>query len=703
MVSIERKYLPRLACFMDFYKRTDIYESSWKEKSLIFTSEADFTNMTAAFIEGKTFIKKEELYGIVPEDIEHFMVVKAFGLENHLVKDIPEDARVKHWRSSTAEYFKKALSHFMPNRNIQWNEITKIGNPTKSVAVNNVVQLIKKKELRGLGLDPQARRELEPGEFEMTLRKLNTYKRSIVKQFMIPAVIKFQFAMIARIDDTCHFLEKDLKRHPKFPFALCAKLRWSKNVVDERDVADQILLGAMNRLYCILLALSIYLEVWTESMKGIENGFLFGSSNNPLTNKTNISDTLVQSVWDQPDFTPETEGPIGTHSIRKYPATQAGNTCSLTEVETRGRWKRAGGRIVNRYISNRLPYSDAKVAAALCIGGPCKYSLKENSGVTDEWLLAHVVPNTFAHSKFQNNEHVALVLALPLLWASFDSEMDDFIPTHIKTRIQNAYEPIRRLPPEENPVARIPLLIASNENGILCIDPIVLGADAESSNTAHINRELVLLQALYTRSLASQHENQELRTQNQQLRTLIHDINTNVNDRLDLQTAAFKRILRRALLQPAHPIQQAAPNAILPNAAVDAPPPDAVFHDAAQDDDNIADIVPRNALVARPARLCRKPESLFVLWQEWEVGIGGNLAAKHFNEKQRGACKFMYCRRKIVWDQIRKMINSTYYDANTAIDAIYAKYGLSLDVTAITKALRQDLKVANAAGHDLEF
>jgi hypothetical protein len=152
-------------------------------------------------------------------------------------------------------------------------------------------------------------------------------------------------------------------------------------------------------------------------------------------NKDYISKILSEAVWEQDDFIPETDGPIGTHSICKYPATQAGNTCSMMEVETRGRWKRAGGRIVNRYISNNLPYSDAKVAAALCIGGPCKYALKDNSGVTDEWLLEHVVPNTVARSKFHNNEHVAQVLALPLLWASFDSEMEDLMPAHLRNRI----------------------------------------------------------------------------------------------------------------------------------------------------------------------------------------------------------------------------------------------------------------------------
>jgi hypothetical protein len=40
-----------------------------------------------------------------------------------------------------------------------------------------------------------------------------------------------------------------------------------------------------------------------------------------------------------------------------------------------------------------LPYPDAKVAGRLCIGGPCRYVLKEGSGITANFLLENVAPN----------------------------------------------------------------------------------------------------------------------------------------------------------------------------------------------------------------------------------------------------------------------------------------------------------------------
>lgn len=702
MPPAQTRYLQALAAFMDFYRNTDVYSRSCKERTLCKTTMNELRNMPADAIAGKTFITDEDLYQVAPEDIERFMIFKAFGLENHLLNDIPEAARVLNWRSGTLLTYKRSLSYFMPSNNTPWNDVTKSGNPTRSTAVNRLIRFTRKKEVREEGLESKARRELTLSEFEATLQKLNSFKNCVIKQFMIPAVIKFQFAMIARIDDTCHVLEHDLKRHSKFPFALCVKIRWSKNVVDERDAAEQILLGAMNRNYCILLALAIYLEVWTESMKGIDNDFLFGSSRNPDTTKSYVSKILKKDVFDDDNFIREREEPIGTHSIRKLPATYAGNTCSTSAVETRGRWKRAGGRIVGVYISNELPYADAKVASALCVGGPCQYVLKENTGINDEWLLEHVVPHTVTRSKFRDNEQVALVLALPLLWASFDADMEDFIPPDVRLRVRNAYHEIHQLPFDENPVKKVPILVLQDENGSLCIDPISCDADNDGNlpedNNANIRRELALLQAVYTRVVALQHENQDVRVQLQQLRTLIREINNNINERLDTQTHAFQRTIRRVLRRPALPLRRPAlplhnaePNAIAEDPGDHVP-------DAADEDGE--DIAIPAARLARPAILCKRPSSLYVLWQEWETGVGGNLAAKNFNIRQRGACTVKYCRRKVVWDQIQRMINSGYHNSDTAVDAIYAKYGDRLEVTKIIQAMKRDLKAARLAGRN---
>ena len=51
-----------------------------------------------------------------------------------------------------------------------------------------------------------------------------------------------------------------------------------------------------------------------------------------------------------------------------------------------------------------------------------------------------------------------------------------------------------------------------------------------------------------------------------------------------------------------------------------------------------------------PANLCKCPKNLYVLWAEFESGVGGNKPARLFTASERGKVKFKYCRRKIVWD-----------------------------------------------------
>eukprot|EP00957_Ditylum_brightwellii_P173623 13218597-Ditylum_brightwellii.AAC.1 len=54
---------------------------------------------------------------------------------------------------------------------------------------------------------------------------------------------KFQFHLIARLDDTCHVKKDTLVPCFQFPFALMVQLRWSKNVHDERGAPEQIVWG----------------------------------------------------------------------------------------------------------------------------------------------------------------------------------------------------------------------------------------------------------------------------------------------------------------------------------------------------------------------------------------------------------------------------------------------------------------------------
>jgi hypothetical protein len=78
-------------------------------------------------------------------------------------------------------------------------------------------------------------------------------------------MMKNQYHLIARTDDIAHFKISDLYGHkdPRFELlALQLKVRWSKAVLDERSCPDQIILGANDPDFCLLIALAVYLEHW---------------------------------------------------------------------------------------------------------------------------------------------------------------------------------------------------------------------------------------------------------------------------------------------------------------------------------------------------------------------------------------------------------------------------------------------------------
>ena len=147
-----------------------------------------------------------------------------------------------------------------------------------------------------------------------------------------------------------------------------------KNVFDERQCPDQILLGAADDDYCTLIMLSIYMESCLEQFPETKLLFTENTDGNATINlKHSYRSHLKSVIWSRPEFKDleeegdGDEGGIGTHSTRKLPATYASNCgCNEREIEIRGRWKNKSIRkIVEVYIDVRQLYHDAKVASVL--------------------------------------------------------------------------------------------------------------------------------------------------------------------------------------------------------------------------------------------------------------------------------------------------------------------------------------------------
>jgi hypothetical protein len=259
-----------------------------------------------------------------------------------------------------------------------------------------------------------------------------------------------------------------LTANPDFNFTLRSKLNWSKNVNEERDDApNQILIGVMDLLYCVLLGLAVFLEIFIESGGGaLLTPYVFGFSGDDTIpeggNKAreSVQTILATEIYNRPEFN-TAKGPLGTHSIQKLASTHARkNGCSNDKKDICGHWKK-GQCVSDIDDAIELPFPDAKVAGMICIGGPCKHVVKEGSGVTDNFLLQHVVPNI--RTWFPAD--VAKVLAKPLLWMIFSSERN-CLPQAMRDHIQTAYNNIHVLPAGENSVKKILLVVTGNEGEV---------------------------------------------------------------------------------------------------------------------------------------------------------------------------------------------------------------------------------------------
>jgi hypothetical protein len=400
---------------------------------------------------------RQQLLEIKPLDIKRFLCMKAYDDPD---PNIDNGARPTNGRSDSLYYIKKALSKYMPHRTANW--VNGQGNPTKSALVNDTIKQVKKFEVRGEGAASNAKRPLKQSEFRKTIQLFKAGDNDWNHKFRYPMMALWQYHLIGRIDDVVHFKVNDPRGHGEYDFCLKTKVRWSKNVMEERQCPPQILLGAMDPVYCLLLNFAIYLE---ETLSRNPNQvYLFTDATSDKAPKNLIQTyrkRLEKVVWNHEEFkalaTDDDEEGVGTHSYRKNPSNYArGCGCLPDEIEIRGRWKSQGQRVVFRYIDVKQLTIDAKVAGVLCVRGPIKYKLKSDVNLTDDWLFEHVVPHIRA--RFRDDSRLCRVLATALLFGALDPQIgEEMVPQAMRERITTAYVPTH--PTISQPVSRVPLTI----------------------------------------------------------------------------------------------------------------------------------------------------------------------------------------------------------------------------------------------------
>ena len=144
-----------------------------------------------------TVYSPERLAQVTDVDVYRYLANKAFGTPEPSEDDLPDQCR-----SATIKFHKKAISHFMPRRNMVWDDVRKEGNPTKSQAVNDLIKKIERHEVRGTGVATTARRPIEWEEYIMLLiAARHVFSNREKAMYMILAVMSLQWHFIGRIDN----------------------------------------------------------------------------------------------------------------------------------------------------------------------------------------------------------------------------------------------------------------------------------------------------------------------------------------------------------------------------------------------------------------------------------------------------------------------------------------------------------------------
>jgi len=318
----------------------------------------------------------ERLAQVTDIDIYRYLANKAFGTPEPSEDDLPDQCR-----SATIKFHKKAISHFMPQRNMVWDDVRKEGNPTKSQAVNDLIKKIERHEVRGTGVATTARRPIEWEEYIMLLiAARHVFSNREKAMYMILAVMSLQWHFIGRIDDILSLVTTTIQVNLRHPFCLQLKMRKSKNIRSERDMPTQIFFASMDPYVCPVLNLAVYVEMF--GTQGVGNNIFHGKNTSRFVE-------YLEKMIASSDFQAVRVGKLGTHSLRKGPSTYASRFGLLRDwISLRGRW-RSSKKPVDTYIDVDVPYPDAKVASVLCgPRGPCKYALQDGLELTDDFFCS---------------------------------------------------------------------------------------------------------------------------------------------------------------------------------------------------------------------------------------------------------------------------------------------------------------------------
>jgi hypothetical protein len=128
--------------------------------------------------------------------------------------------------------------------------------------VNELINGINKFECRREGVPSQARRLIESDKFNnlLDVTRYPSVDRDDVRRCRMVSVLMRQWHLIGRIDDIMKLKNDQIYTNPSHAGTGNTKIEWSKNITEERDTAEQIILASNDPKLCALIALGVYVE-----------------------------------------------------------------------------------------------------------------------------------------------------------------------------------------------------------------------------------------------------------------------------------------------------------------------------------------------------------------------------------------------------------------------------------------------------------
>ena len=220
-----------------------------------------------------------------------------------------------------------------------------------------MISAVERLQTQGQGIRSQARRDFKFAEVLslLTAARIAIAGGSGSELYFFLVVVCMQWHMIARVDDTMKLAYENITHNVQFPFALTFKINASKNISHEGQITEQIMLGSMNPQFCVLLNLAIYIELVLDGTHDGDREYIFGSGGKNEASKRKFS-KILKDLLKHPSFHRLAAGLLGTHSLRKGPATYAALVgLSREYIARRGRWS-GKKQTVDIYIAHNLPY-----------------------------------------------------------------------------------------------------------------------------------------------------------------------------------------------------------------------------------------------------------------------------------------------------------------------------------------------------------